>query len=364
MNGCALCKSKNKKIQEIQQKESMQIQDRKALCLLELTQSPISEEENIIKEAIYDLQYRKTSFSKFPIVNTEGSIEKTLQFLRSYYDQGYRIFMGFSRSTILDAVMFWFLEHPDVIGISLSSGLISTSIPKNIYQMQPSMDIILDSIEDDLLNATNIYYIYDMNESSSLKMLNLLKEDIRTSSKIKTYGISSSLSYHITLLQTFLNGSTSNDLLLLSIYDPDSYLQLYREGLNFNGKQYFVMGKYPKIRNIPNGFDGKIHRMDLVGCTTSELYRKNRESIQEKKSDLITIGNILDAMELTHRFVKNKEIHTLGGHNAIFDWNEQRELKYGSYQIWKNNEINVEYQLAYFYTEDPVYGKFKRSLTI
>ena len=110
----------------------------KTIALLELTgpNAPIDNAlANTFKYYWDKKKYPSLPFRPFPIANTSGLIGKTLELLDKYYAKGFRLFIGFNRSNILEDVLKWFDDHPDAIGISLNSVASSLSIKKNIYRI-------------------------------------------------------------------------------------------------------------------------------------------------------------------------------------------------------------------------------------
>jgi len=75
----------------------------KTAGLLELT-GPFSREDNTLKRTFeyYWGNSKKwgLKFKPFPIFNTNGEISKNLEYLNKLYAQGYRVFVGFSRSPL------------------------------------------------------------------------------------------------------------------------------------------------------------------------------------------------------------------------------------------------------------------------
>ena len=110
----------------------------KTIALLELN-GPFSNIDNSLAKTFryyWDKKkYPSLPFKPFPIENTSGLIEKTLLLLDKYYAKGFRLFIGFNRSNILENVLKWFDDHPDAIGISVNSIASSLAIKKNIYRI-------------------------------------------------------------------------------------------------------------------------------------------------------------------------------------------------------------------------------------
>ena len=67
------------------------------------------------------------------ITDNAKIIEKNIKYLNMYYNKGYRLFMGFSVSSILAGVLPWFeTVGIEAKGISLKSNANSLSFPKPI----------------------------------------------------------------------------------------------------------------------------------------------------------------------------------------------------------------------------------------
>lgn len=103
--------------------------------LLELT-GPAQDDDRKIAACMYYLMRLHGWY--FDIVDTGGDPARTLSLVEQYYGRGYRVFLGFTRSSILAHVLPWFQEHQDAIGVSLLSTASSLNIEKNIIRMVAS----------------------------------------------------------------------------------------------------------------------------------------------------------------------------------------------------------------------------------
>ena len=130
--------------------------ENKAIALLEF--GKLSGDEYLV-DSLYFSWYQDNSLPKFPVIETNATVENNLELLNKYYDEGYRIFLGFSRSTILAGVLQWFLDHPDTKGISLTSGSITLAVPKNVYRLITTLYNLIPIINFYSSNSNNIYYI-------------------------------------------------------------------------------------------------------------------------------------------------------------------------------------------------------------
>ena len=276
--------------------------------------------------SLYFLWYEDTSFPKFPIIETNGTIENNLELLNKYYDEGYRIFLGFSRSTILAGVLPWFLEHPDVIGISLSSGALSLAIPKNVYRLINPLTNFSPALNIISKNSQNVYYIYDNNELITRDTLKFLENDPSVKDKLKSYPIIDESSYNVPDLSAFLSGSTSNDIILLAIYDSDLYSNLYNEGLFFDGNQYTIIGNnldiYNFIEPCASILNRKYFEVNNIFTNNSLFYRENSK---------YTNFDTLNALKMIEYFLTNKNIDTLASYDGTLEFDIFKDLKYSSY---------------------------------
>ncbi len=334
--------------------------EKKAIALLEFGE--ISGDEYIV-DSLYFTWYQDNSLPRFPVIKTNGTIENNLELLNKYYKEGYRYFLGFSRSTIVSGVLEWFLKHPDAIGISLSSGAISLSVPKNIYRLITTLNDILPIIDFYSKNADNIYYIYNEKELISQDMRILLENNPLTKNKLKSYPIINDSSYNVSDISSFLNGSTSNDIILLGIFEPTLYSNLYNEGLNFEGNQYTVVGIPLDINNFiepcATKLDRKYFNVDNVYTNTSLLYRENLEYLVNKYGTDASNGNIQNAMKMIQYFLLNKNIDYLGSYYGTLEFDANKDLKYSSYLITQYvKEIN-NFENYAIYFDDPLLGKFE-----
>jgi hypothetical protein len=138
----------------------------KTVGLLELTGSVLFDEEDLALKQTFEYYWKNSKkfgldFEEFLIYDTKGDVNLTLKLLNRFYKKGYRIFIGFSRSSMLTQVMNWFKQHPRAVGISATSTAYSLAVKKNIYRMTPIEEGIRISLENDIKNDPNlkIYYL-------------------------------------------------------------------------------------------------------------------------------------------------------------------------------------------------------------
>lgn len=118
-----------------------QIGKKNVIALLELEGTGFDQDLKI-KDSLSWLE-TNYDYNNIPIVNTKASVQNTLDELNKYYKLGYRIFIGFNRSSMLDSIKNWFTENSDAIGISLTSTSDNIIKPNNIYRLSPPDSFII-----------------------------------------------------------------------------------------------------------------------------------------------------------------------------------------------------------------------------
>ncbi len=338
----------------------------KALGLFEYE---ILELDRYLVDSIYFCWYQDPSLPRFPIVYTDGTVKKNIELLNHYYKLGYRYFIGFSRSTIASGVLAWFIKHPDAKGISITSGASSLAIPKNIYRMVPFLGTLLTPLFDQIQNASTIYYIYNKNELVSLDLLKILELDPNTKNKLKSYPIIDDSSYNVNDLNNFFTGAMSNDIVLLGIFQPDTYANLYNNGLSFPGDQFTVVGVALNLENLiePSAsiLNKKYFYIDNIYPNTSLLFRENKFYIQKKYGPEADPGNIANALKMIQYFIENKDIDNLASYSGTLEFDENNDLKYPSFLVQEYVKIGPvkTFKKSYLTFNDPLLGRFNATFT-
>jgi hypothetical protein len=323
------------------------------------------QQDNLIIDSIYFCWYEDPTLSRFPILRTNGTVQNYLDILNEYYAKGYRYFIGFSRSTIVAGVLQWFLERPDTKGISLFSGAFSLAVPKNIYRLIPQLDTFVNALSAQFIKATNIYYIYNENELISKDLLFLLENNELTKEKLKSYPIINESSYNVPDLSIFFNGSQPNDMVVLGIFQGNTYANLYNEGLFFPGNQYTVAGVRINIEELvePSAslLSDKYFILSNVSPTTSLLWRENEQYLIKNNDGSNDPGNTTNALKMIQYFINNKNIDYLGSYSGTLQFNENNDLKYYSFLILQYtivDEIKTfkKFSLSF---DDPLLGTFE-----
>ncbi len=330
----------------------------KAIGLLELTNSP-SDIDQVIYDSIYYYWYNDNTLPKFPIINTEASIIKTIDLLNKYYDEGYRIFLGFSRSTVVFGVLEWFKNHPDATGISVVSRASNLSVEKNIYRLDYPQNLVIETLIPIFEQTPTLYYIYTEGELVSLDYLEILSNNPNIN--LKTLAIKrDSSNLTLDVLTTFLEGSTSDDTILLVLFfNQQQYFNLYNQGLFFGGEQYYIIGALPQITGIAkNILNNKVINIQSVFANTSLLWRMNTEYLTKKYKKIQSSYGLINGLKMIQYILENKSISLLGSHLGVLEFDKNNDLKYQSFLtlIYRKDVDNfVKYQIQF---NDPLLGYF------
>ncbi len=330
----------------------------KAIGLLELTNSP-SDIDQVLYNSIYYYWYNDLDLPKFPIVNTEASITKTIQLLDKYYTNGYRLFLGFSRSTVVFGVLEWFKNHPDATGISVVSRASNLSVEKNIYRLDYPQNLVIETLIPTFEKAPTLYYIYTEDELVSLDYLEILSNNPNIN--LKTLAIKrDSSNLTVDVLTTFLEGSTSDDIILIVLFfNQQQYFDLYNQGLFFSGNQYYIIGALPSITGTAQDIlNNKVINIQSVFSNTSMLWRKNTDYLTIKYKKIQSSYGLINGLKMIQFILENKSISLLGSHLGVLEFDKNNDLKYQSFLtlIYKKNVDNfVKYQIQF---NDPLLGYF------
>lgn len=341
--------------------------DLKTVALLELTGIGIVEYDNSIKQTFeYYFQNHSNEFKRFPIVDTQGEISRTLLLLEQYYKLGYRIFIGLNRSSILNGVLNWFQQHPDATGISINSTSPTLSIPKNIYRLTPSDDNILNNIEISpfLLSKNNIFYVYSQGETASEFVLNALLSPLSPiKDKIVAIpilpdgsNIGDVQTQYITKGATPFTDATIEYLFVEN--QREQFIQLFNP-LFFPIPTFDIsLNIFPTFTDIQKTIWNQFYySYQNINLSTSALWREGYNFLGQTKYNTVS----LNCLQLNN-FLKTKtELQELSSYSFVQEFNQNKDIIYFSYSsfVWKNDQWTPD---AYF-VKDPIFGTFYETLS-
>ena len=333
----------------------------KAAALLELTGGIASDRSVKNTMGYYWTVTQSKLFTPLSVYDTMGSLDKTLELLNKYYSEGYRIFIGFSRSTILAGCLEWFNTHPEAIGISISSSANSLAIDKSIYRLQIVDSFTIDAInvplEETINNNGKIFYIYSENEVATQELYDILKE---------TYGETNIIPYaanstNLTLenVNTFFyvdNSVSANDTVVLYLFAGDqrqAYVNLFTttNNLSIPANQYdLTSGGLPELDNEKTTLTNTYYVLGLENIINSKLFDEGASYLGKQFST-----NTLNALYLAQSLMYKSNINNIFSYAGTLQFNEYKDIKYGSSKLYKY--INPNYNGVSVYTDDPLYGK-------
>lgn len=339
----------------------------KAIALLELTNYS-NNIDTIYNESLYYYWYNNQYFPKFPIIDTGSSITNTLSLLETYYSQGYRIFLGFSRSSVVSAVIGWFNSHPDAVGISLWSTATSlNAISRNIYRIIPTDDAIINAVLPSLpIKGTgNVFYIYTDGEVATGDVLNILTND--PSLNVFSYAINKDESnLTVTKLRKFFteNKAGPNDVTVLYIFDEQKYFDLFAvpNPLTFPGKQYDIINTQLPVINgdAQEELNNKLYYIQTTYPNTGLLWRDNTDYLTDKADGTITTsGGLCNALAMIDYFQKGKNIGLLGSYSAVLQFNDFKDIMFPSFLFRLYRKVPNSFVKAFIAFEDPLLGPFQ-----
>ena len=293
------------------------------------------------------------------LTDNDKIIENNIAYLNEYYNKGYRLFIGFSRSTILKGILPWFTTiGTKAKGISLSSSASSLNFPKPIYRLQPDDLNLLYSIEDKLQSSSKIYYFYSGNEESSLSILNFLMNNYED--KLKIYPVfSNEIDLTEDKVQNFYKGADNNSITVLNLVvnaNRNYFLQLFTKDYPLPNSTYDTGGfAVPDIKIINVGIVNKYNHLNYISFSTSKLFRDGYNDLI--KTAFVT--QIPNALLLINKLAVDGDVTTLPSHNSILEFNENNDLKY--YTILssvcsKNSNGEYFYKPDFYSVSDPIVG--------
>ncbi len=330
----------------------------KTIALLELTGNGVVDFDNQLK-ITFEYYFEDTElFEPFQIVNTDSDLNYTIKLLNYYYNIGYRIFIGFSRSSILSGVLSWFQARPDAIGISPQSTSPALNIPKNIYRLTPSDDLVLQTIKinEYILTRTNIYYIYSEGESATTLVLNALQADAIIGPKLKAYPVNAdSSNLTESQLQTFFEGATAeNDACILYLFDSQqrkTYIDLFNYDFTPIPNYDISLQSYPIFNSLGEIIWNSLYSSWVnINVSTSTLWRKGQSTLREEYN--VVAMNVL---QLNQNLVDKIGVSNISNFAFVqqFDTTTKDTL-YFSLSLFRY--VDLEWIPSFLYIKDPIFG--------
>jgi hypothetical protein len=333
----------------------------KAIALLELTNS-VTQNDIIFNDSLYYYWYEDLTLPKFPIIDTAGA-DTINDLLDTYYNQGYRIFFGMTRSNVLLNSLSWFTNHPNAIGISLLSAATLPSVPKNIFRLNYSDSSYIQLLRSFFLDpAETIFYIYKEGNAQGEAIYNAF--NYLYSDKLKTLIIDvDETNLNASTLNTFFDGNTANDIIFIYLQGIQSYIDVYDDPtmLPTLSKQYNAAVQADPEISATAGPKLNLIYFNIYPTypNTSFLWNENRQYLTEKYGLSVNSFTLLNAITMIDYILLGKDINLLGSHSGVLQFSETtRNLIYISLlfkQYQYGSQTFVNYNISF---QDPVLGTF------
>ncbi len=344
----------------------------KTIALLELSGEGVVTYDGNLKLTFEYYFKNSKQFKPFPIIDTTSTLNKTLQLLDYYYIVGYRIFIGFSRSTILNGVKTWFDNHPGAIGISPNSTSPTLDIPKNIYRLSPSDSNILANIQLSpfILQKTYIFYIYSEGEIAAETVLALLTSPTSPlKDKIVPIPIKPDSS-NINDVQTIYKSYDYNAVDFAAI----DYLYVGSQREDFINLFSFSFNPVPTFDISLNSFplfndsvkivwSNFYYAFQNINVSTSPLWRQGYNALTSYNYN--TVG--LNALQLNNFLRTKSNVEELSNYSFVQEFDQNKDTIYFSYSnfFYNFNPITSgeDWVPSSIFVKDPIFGTFYQVLS-
>jgi len=302
-------------------------------------------------------KYPSLPFMPFPIVNTAGLIENNLLLLDKYYAKGFRLFVGFTRSTILGGVLDWFKNHPDAIGISSRSNANYLAVEKNIYRINMNLK---DGLKEQLLfdikknPSLTIYCAYIKDDPYSEDYYDYFKN--QPIIKERLIGCEFINKPSREELDKYLINSKKSDILLAGILPEILFFSLFNNPNTPIQPYTYEFGAFlPEFTPIQaDNLKGNFAYFLSQGIFTSFLWRQGLKDLKEE--NFSDVG--FDTLQVQNYLSKNKSPDLLEGADGVLQFDPiTKDRKYINLTRY-NYTIEKQYVLNSIIFDDPLLGNF------
>ena len=331
----------------------------KTAGLLELTKTFSNNDINVKKTFEYYWDNKSNyglPFNKFPIYDTEGSVKKNLQLLNSLYKHGYRIFVGFSRSSMLVEVLDWFKKHPDATGISLTSTAYDLAVKKNVYRLYPTDNSIQVNLEENIRTnpSLSIYFMYEEGDFFSKDYLDSFKKNIEINKRL----IVCSFKERITttkLTECLINSKTTDFIVNLTV--DFGFLEAFNTpGYTVPPYIYDDIGvKHPDFSETQsNNLNGRYSFFAYKGVNSGFLWRKGLEDLTNK--NFVPQG--FDALQVQTKLSLKQDPNYLQGASGVLQFDPVTKDRKFSSVLREEFTYKKDWRLNSLIFDDPLLGNF------
>jgi len=291
--------------------------------------------------------------------NTE-IIDNVNNFLSYYYNLGCRLFIGFTTSDILAGSLNWFTDHPDALGISLTSSSPLLSFPKPVYRLQPTDSSLLQPLIPIANNSPQILYFYSKNKNAA-EALKVVLQNLY-GNKLYLYPVEDdSSNLNETQIQNFYNnipgGLSSDAVTLIYLYQGtqlQDYINIYSENFKMPNNNYDIsINPIVISQTAKSGIVNKYFVLFFYSLSTSLMFREGLEDLNENFVSAVPNALLLQNFLITYG---KSQINTISSQNDILEFNESNDLKYFSVITYIYSLNNNIYSLEKFslYIKNPI----------
>jgi hypothetical protein len=289
------------------------------------------------------------NFKSFPIVNTQGDENNTLNLLDKYYAMNYRIFLGFSNSAILfpgRGILDWFNFHPDCTPISIESAIILLEFPKSMYRLQPLPSTLVQLNTTIIIGTRNIVYlIYDSSILSNQLLIAYL-ESISGQLGVEIIykpidGASNITTENINIIMASIQPQENAVIAVSMLENTNLFYNVFDNTTPISGYSFYDLSSLPLITNLESQeyFKNILFVPDIANISTSILWRNGYKELGFQKYNSLTLNAMIMAYSLEGegKYKNIENIGNLGSHtnNLIFNSvtrdNEQGSVSYSLY---------------------------------
>ena len=273
------------------------------------------------------------NFKSFPIENTQGDENNTLNLLDKYYGMNYRIFLGFSNSDILfpgTGILEWFNLHPDCTPISCESASILFNNPKSMYRLQPLPTTLVQLNTTIIVGTRNIVYlIYDSSKVSNQLLIAFL-ESISGQIGVQIIykpidGASNITTENINIIMASIQPEENAVIAVSMLENTNLFYNVFDNTTPISGYFFYDLSSLPLITNTQSQeyFKNILFVPDIANISTSILWRKGYKALGFQKYNSLTLNAMIMAytLEGEGKYKNIEIIGNLGSHtnNLIFD---------------------------------------------
>ena len=348
----------------------------KAIALLELGYS--NPTDYVLYQSLYFFWSKDPSLPKFPTIDiTALSSSELATSLTTYYNQGYRVFLGpnFGYKLSTTDILNWFTNHPDAICISILSGVTISNIPSNIYRLNQKESETIALLAPIIQSYTKIYYIYDAGDPTGISINYFLNATFGSTHAYKSFAINSAVPANALTVANMLaffgvspvsNPVTGADInIIFSNINLQNYMNLYNDvSMNaVTAAQYIVSNQIPPaVPATGTVLDENLYKIQPTYPNASYLWNENNKYLNDAYGTDTTSYQLLNSLKMIEYFLAGKDIKLLGSHSGVLQFSAvDKNILFPSFLIKRYQFSTYTYANFQIKFQDPLLGVFTAS---